>query len=377
MYNFFALPGFNDPATLAALSTTLFQSGNTSMRNIQYILNGTPFALPAGDVTFALGAEYRREGLSASVDGLFASGLALGFNPANTFSGGERASRGAFLEVGVPIVSPKMGVPGVYTLDATVADRYEDIEPGGTNSSPKIGLRWLPFDDSFVIRATAADGFIAPNIYSLYGPASGNSPGVTLPQGNGALTTGGPGGSLSTLTSIQISANQLSNPNLQAAKSHSVTAGFVYSPKAIKGLSVTVDYYKISQIGGVGNPDYTGITADLNANGSASQYAKGFYFADGSQLTTTAKNQVNALNFGSITVVQTPEGDQMTDGMTSISITSSPPTRSAGSTWEPPRTTCSTTCSGRTRARRTTSMRATTRTARTAWAARTACFPAT
>jgi iron complex outermembrane receptor protein len=315
VYNFFALPGFNDPATLAALSTVLFQSGDTSLRNIQFILNGTPFAVPAGDVSFALGGEYRREDLSAAVDGLYASGLALGYNAASTFAGGERASRGAFLEVGVPLVSPKMGVPGVNTLELNLADRYEDIEPGGTNSSPKAGIRWLPFDDSFVLRATAADGFIAPSIFALYGPASGNSPNITLLQGNGALTTGGPGGSLNTYTNIQGSSNQLSNPNLQASKSHSVTLGFVYSPKQVKGLSLTVDFYKISQIGGVGTDDYSSIVADLNAKGSASVYAPGFVFANGATLTTTAPNQVNALNFGEITVVSNPQGDQMTDGL--------------------------------------------------------------
>jgi iron complex outermembrane recepter protein len=315
VYNFFALPGFNDPATLAALEAVLFTSGDTSMRNLQFIVNGTPFALPAGDVSFAVGGEYRREDLSAAVDGLFANGLALGYNPASTFAGGERASRGAFIEVGVPLVSPKMSIPGVYTLDVDLADRYEDIEPGGTNNSPKIGVRWLPIDESFVVRATAADGFIAPSIFNLYGPSSGNSPTFSILQGNGALTTGGPGGSLTTLTTIQGSTNETSNPNLQASKSKSITAGFVYSPKQVKGLSFTVDYYKISQNGGVGDIDYTSVVADLNAKGSASIYAPGFEFANGAALTSTAPNQVNALNFGELTVQKDPQGSQWTNGV--------------------------------------------------------------
>jgi iron complex outermembrane receptor protein len=315
VYNFFALPGFNDPTTLAALETVLFQSGTTSMRNIQAIFAGTPFALPAGDFSFDIGGESRREDLTTSVDGLFANGLAIGYNPANTFAGGERASYGAWAEVGVPLVSPKMNIPGVYTLSLNAADRYESIKPGGSASSPKIGVRWLPFDDSFVIRATAAQGFIAPSIVNLFGPATGNSPTITLLQGNGAITTGGSGGSLNSYTTIQGSANQLSNPNLQAAKSNSVTMGFVYSPKQVKGLSITVDYYKISQTGGVGNIDFSSVVSDLNAKGSGSIYAKGFVFADGSSLVTTAPNQVNALNFGEITVTQNPSGDQTTDGL--------------------------------------------------------------
>jgi hypothetical protein len=65
----------------------------------------------------------------------------------------------------------------------------------------------------------------------------------------------------------------------------------------------------------VGNLDYSTIVADLNAKGSASIYAPGFIFADGSTLTSTAPNQVNALNFGEITVTQNPQGDQTTDGL--------------------------------------------------------------
>jgi iron complex outermembrane receptor protein len=311
VYNFFALPGFNDPATLAALKTTLFASGDASLRNIQFILKGRPFELPAGDVGFALGAETRAEDLSASVDALFANGLALGYNPANSFAGGSRSSKGAFLEVGVPVTSAKQNIPGFYKVDLNLADRYEEIQPGGNANSPKFGLTWMPFDDSFVIRATYADGFIAPSIVSLFGPSVGNSPTLDILEGDGRA---GSGGSKSNLTTIQITANQLSNPNLPSSKSKSYTLGFVYSPKQVKGLSFTVDYYHIKQ-DAVGGFDYTAIAADLNKFGSGSAFAGGFTFADNTRLTTAAPNQVNSTNFGFITVTQNPLGDQWTEGL--------------------------------------------------------------
>jgi len=315
VYNFFALPGFNDPATINAIKTTLFQSGNAGLRDILAIVKGTPFELPAGNLSFAVGADQRGENIDSSVDGLFANGLALGYNAANTFAGGTRSTRGIFAEVGVPLVAPKQGLPGLYTADLTVADRYEEIKPGGNASSPKVTLRVLPFDDEFALRATAARGFIAPSIFSLFGPAEGNSPTFSILQGNGALTTGGTGGSIpGTFTTIQGTANQLSNPLLKASISKSFTAGFVYSPKQVHGLSITVDYYKISQ-DKIGSLDYSSIVADLNAKGSGSAYAPGFVFADGSHLTTTTANQVNALNFGEVTVANNPSGDQWTNGL--------------------------------------------------------------
>jgi len=314
VYNFFALPGFNDPATLSAIRTTLFESGDATLRNIQVIVRGKPFELPAGDVGFALGAEERAEDLSSSVDALFANGLAIGYNPANTFAGGSRSSKGAFLEVGAPVTSPKQDIPGLYKVDITVADRYEKIQPGGHANSPKYGLTWRPVNDDFVIRGTYAEGFIAPSIVNLFGPTLGNQPTFSILEGD-AANTGGAGGSKSNKVVGQFgSANEASNPNRLASKSKSYTAGFVYSPKQIKGLSFTVDYYHVTQ-DKVGSIDYTAIATDLNAKGSGSVYANGFVFADGSRLTSTAPNQVNSVNFGSITIANNPAGDEWTNGL--------------------------------------------------------------
>jgi len=116
VYDFFALPGFNDPATLNAIRTVLLQNAVTSLRDISVRLKGKLFELPAGNLTFALGVETRVEDLTSSVDGLFANGLALGYNQANTFSGGTRSTKGAFVEVGVPLVSPKQAYSGIQHI---------------------------------------------------------------------------------------------------------------------------------------------------------------------------------------------------------------------------------------------------------------------
>jgi len=318
VYDFFALPGFNDPATLNALRTVLFQSGTSSLRDFSVRLTGKPFELPAGNLTFALGVETRVEEITSSVDGLFASGLALGYNAAKTFAGGSRRTRGAFAELGVPVLSPKQSIPGFYELKFTLADRSEKIEPGGNANTPKFGFLWHPIDESFVLRGTYAKGFIAPSIHDLFGPPADNAPSFTLPQGDGSS---GSGGTLNTKVTIQGTSTELSNPSLQPSHAESYTAGFVYSPKQIKGLSLTVDYYWIKQ-DKVGSLDYTAIVADLNAKGSASSYAQdlqhlgtSFTFADGTKLTTTAPNQVNSTNFGQVTVARNPSGDQKTNGL--------------------------------------------------------------
>jgi iron complex outermembrane receptor protein len=314
VYNFFALPGFNDPATVAAIRTTLFDTAATGLHDVRAIFRGTPFELPGGNLSFDVGLEERSESISSSVDGLYSNGLALGFNTKATFAGGSRSSKAVFAEVDVPLVSPKMAMPGVHVLDLQLGERYEKIKPGGNATSPKIELRYLPFDDQLAFRATAAKGFIAPSIFDLFGPSAGNSPTFNILQGDPKLTTGQAGGSLTTKTTIQGTATELSNPGLQASKSNSFTAGIVYSPKQVRGLTLSVDYYKISE-DKIGTLDYTAIATDLNARGSASKYAPGFLFADSSSLASTAPNQVNALNFGSIAVQKNPSGNQYTNGV--------------------------------------------------------------
>jgi iron complex outermembrane recepter protein len=318
VYDFFALPGFNDPASINAVRTTLFQNSVTWLRDVSVRLIGKPVELPAGRLSFAVGVETRTEDLASGVDGLYANGLALGYNPANSFSGGSTSTKGAFIEVGVPLVSPAMGIPAVHSLDVTLADRTEKIKPGGNASTPKFGVLWKPIDESLTLRGTYAKAFLAPSIYYLFGPSSGNSPSLTLPLGDGSS---GAGGSTGTMTNIQVNSVELSNPNLKPGKSESWTAGIVYSPKQLKGLTLTLDYYRIKQ-DHVGSIDYTAVVADLNAKGSGSIYAQdplglgqGFVFADGTKLTTTAPNQVNSTNFGTINVARNPAGDQMVEGV--------------------------------------------------------------
>jgi iron complex outermembrane receptor protein len=312
VYNYFALPGFNDPATIAAIETTLFNSAQSYLKNLRYVITGKPFELPAGDFTFALGAETYREDIASQVDGIFANNLALGYTASATFNGGSRSTRGAFLETGIPITSPSMNVPFFNKLDLTVADRYEQIQPGGNANVPKVGILWHPVDDQFVIRSTWSKGFIAPSIFALYGPPQGSASGFSILAGNGSS---GSGGSLGTITSGQFgNTTFLSNPNLPPSNSESYTAGFVYSPKQLKGFSVSVDYYHIKE-DHVGGADLTGVYADLNAKGSASIYAAGFTFADGTHLTSTAPNQLTSTNVGNINLQANPAGKQRTDGM--------------------------------------------------------------
>lgn len=312
VFNYFALPGYNDPKTIQALQTNLFQNGLSQLWSADAVFRAVLFELPAGKVGSAFGAEYRKEELSSSVDTLFSRGLALGYPSFNSFTGGSRSIKSLFGEVDVPLFSPSVHIPGFYALDVNLSGRHEDLGVSGTSTVPKIALRWQPIDQTLTFRSTYARGFIAPSIFNLFGPPTGANPVIIVPLGNG---TGGAGGATGRVTPVQlVNAVELSNPTLSASKSESFTAGAVYSPREVKGLSVSLDYYHIVQ-DHAGDVDFTGAFADLNANGAASIYASGFTFADGTKLVSNAGNQVTSTNIGGIRIVKNPTGAVKTEGL--------------------------------------------------------------
>ncbi|HUK81542.1 MAG TPA: TonB-dependent receptor plug domain-containing protein, partial [Verrucomicrobiae bacterium] len=63
MYNIFGIEGQNDPTTLDAISTTLFQSGKSVDWTADMVLGGTPFELPGGKIGFAVGGGYESASL--------------------------------------------------------------------------------------------------------------------------------------------------------------------------------------------------------------------------------------------------------------------------------------------------------------------------
>ncbi len=299
-YNIFALSGVgaNSPATLNALRTTLFNTGTAEEWGVDGHINGTPFELPAGQVAFAVGGEFRHESLSLDSDGLTSQNLVPGLSFAGRFPGGSRDQGAGFAEVVIPVFSPTYNVTGLHSLEITTSGRVEQLTPGGNSAVPKVGVRWQPIDEQLTVRASYSEGFIAPTLYSLFGPTRISNPTITVAGSSG-----------------QIQSSLPTNPNLPPSTSENYTAGVVYSPKQIPGLTVSADFYHIVQDGIAYNPDANAMVASLNASGSASPWANGFSFSDGTHLTTTAPNQVTLANFGNLNIPSLPGASQRTDGI--------------------------------------------------------------
>jgi outer membrane receptor protein involved in Fe transport len=216
------------------------------------------FNLPAGGVGFAFGGQFRRENIDQVPDEINLQGDTIGSSPAAITHGG-RKSYGLYTEAIIPIFSAANAIPGFHALEFTAAGRYEAFMNNDTNVMvPKFGMRWQPLDDSLTFRSTWGKGFREPSLYELYA-----SPTASLQTShdplNGTLANGAPCDPRTTpgcqpLLESETATLTQSNPNLQPEDSNAFTAGIVYTPKYVPGLTLSVDLYDIERTGVVNAP---------------------------------------------------------------------------------------------------------------------------
>ncbi|HLH54352.1 MAG TPA: TonB-dependent receptor [Verrucomicrobiae bacterium] len=306
VYNFLGgslTPGAagNAQSTIDALKSTLFYWGQSELWSAQGVFNATPFELPAGKLGIAAGGQYINENLRVLVDGLSQGNLAPGLNVAVPFPAASRKTAAGFIEASIPITGPDMNIPGFYDFSLDVAGRYQTFDPGGDAAVPKISVRWQPLDDEITLRGSYNQGFIAPSIYNLYGPAFASQPNVIIPAHNGLPASIG-----------QVQTEVVGNPNLKASNSEQYGAGIVITPKKlVDGLTLSLDYYRVTQ-DHLPVADYQSVANSLAALGPASPYASGFTTQDG--LPFTSASQVTVDNWLNATFPWQPNGALRTDG---------------------------------------------------------------
>jgi iron complex outermembrane receptor protein len=267
----FATAGLN-PATLANLYGTEVINAVSQLESWDGKIVGRAFALPAGDLGVAVGASFRRESLSGRTDpnGRVTDPVTGSyFGNDQQWIGGafadpfakNRTITGEFAEVRVPVTSSAWNVPVFHELDLTAAVRAEKYSDAGRSTVPKFGFRWEPFDAQFTLRGNYSKSFVAPALYSEYGPTDTRTSNGPIATAFGAAYAGEP-----------FNAEDGNNPNLQPATSVSKTVGFVFKPTFVKGLMVVADYSDITLSGFQGGAGFNNILTSINALGSASPF---------------------------------------------------------------------------------------------------------
>jgi outer membrane receptor protein involved in Fe transport len=159
-----------------------------------------------------------------------------------------------YQEVRVPFTSPTWNFPGFYSFEVDLAEREEwysqntsAVLPSGAfpfqpaahsqynTQKPKVSVRWLPLDPKWIgaltLRGSYTEAFHAPTLSEISpGSSQGSSSNVFDPLLHQSAT---------------VEERVIGNPNLHPEVAYEWSYGIVYSPKWIKGLTLSADWWHI------------------------------------------------------------------------------------------------------------------------------------
>jgi iron complex outermembrane receptor protein len=188
--------------------------------------------LGAGPLALAAGMHYHKRTWDAPASPLTANGQVAS---TSAFVIGSETNTAAFAELQA---TPVKG------LELGVSSRYDHFDTYGNSFTPAAKFKWAPVKQ-FALRGTFERGFRAPN------PAETGNAGSFFSYNGIADPILCPGGASNPFAAgtvigsctLQPAYVQVTSKNLSPEKSKSYTLGIVVDP--IKGLSATLDYYKI------------------------------------------------------------------------------------------------------------------------------------
>jgi outer membrane receptor protein involved in Fe transport len=228
--------GVANPAAFAYVLGNPYRDEIAEQKVAGANLSLTPFATWAGDVSVAIGGEYREESIKGSVPAQFQPIVGVG-TTTNTWSvgnylptNGSYNVKEGYLETVVPL---GLGI------EFNGAVRATDYSTAGYVTTWKAGATWQPIKD-IRFRVTRSRDIRAPNLNDLYQAGASNSDSVRNPFAPGS----GPNGATYDAT-IGYSATIVGNPNLKPEKSDSWNVGAVFSPTFLRGFNASVDYFRI------------------------------------------------------------------------------------------------------------------------------------
>jgi iron complex outermembrane recepter protein len=212
--------------------------------------SGSPFRVPAGNVSIAAGIETRREDVEVVSDPVSAVGNLLVTNLVQ-FTGGYRVNEG-FLEAGIPVLADRSLA---RSLDLNVAARHTDYELSGSVTTWKAGFTWQPVDP-IRVRFTRSRDIRAPNIFEIF-LIGGTGPSAVINRipngvtGRDGTVNVNPLGTANTISNAIRFIGSGGGPNLKPEIGDTTTAGIVFQRG---GFVASLDYYNVELDGAIVRP---------------------------------------------------------------------------------------------------------------------------
>ena len=254
-----ALNLFGDGTAQGSSLTELFTSvnwdggpgrGRSEVTSFEPLLRGDLFRAWGGAVSYAIGAEFRKEVIYSHSEDYRESGLVQSFGEIDTL-GVEKPTTeltAFFAELAIPIVGPENARPGVRSLVLSLQARRDEytfegamgtsglIETKKAATSPRIGFQYMP-NDSIVMRAALSESFQPPTYGSQFG---GDAPlGIAYPWVDPYHPSGVP-----TFNFFPTTLGVF-NPEIKPEFSDNYSTGFEWNSQKMPGLRWSVDWSRI------------------------------------------------------------------------------------------------------------------------------------
>ena len=261
MVNYLAKP-LKIRGTTEQFVASAFIAGDLDEQDIRSPLADNP-------VSIVLGAEYRKETLKLNPDEGFRTGDGAGQGGATHAVSGSYDVAELFVEASIPLVE---GREYVEELLLDTAYRYSDYNYDETTHTYAFRLGWQ-LNPDIRLRSSYQRAVRGPNVQELFlpegfslfemskDPCAGEITdgktelGYTLEQCKLSGVTEDQWGNIEHSPAAQYNALQSGNPDLSPEVAKTWSVGIAFTPEAVDGLSLMVDYYNIQIEQGIRFPD--------------------------------------------------------------------------------------------------------------------------
>jgi iron complex outermembrane receptor protein len=259
------------PEQIDYLQVPLRDGGLDEQRLVEATVSGSAGRLPAGDVQWALGAEYRRESGRYVFDPFRRSGL-VG-DVGSDIPGGQFSTRELYVESRLPLLASA----GLGRIGATFGARHLDYTSFGSGTPWQLALDWaLP--RAWSVRAGYGQVLRAPSLAELYSsrfadytdslvdPCSAPTP----VQRTNCAANGVPGGSYVRDPDQLTQVVSGGNPALRPERGSSANVGLAWRDER---TSLSLDAFRVDVGGYVETLDPQAIVYECANRGTAAACA--------------------------------------------------------------------------------------------------------
>ncbi|MDO9094748.1 MAG: TonB-dependent receptor [Rubrivivax sp.] len=237
------------PAAMAALEGVSARGvelygGEFTMTQVDAVMSGPVFKLPAGDVLMAVGVDSRSEKYkfngnnNAGFSSISSWVFNAPFDNVNALAGVKRDVNAVYTEVIIPVHK---------TTEINLSVRHDRYTGFGGTTNPKASLRFQPID-SLLFRASYSTGFRVPTFNQLYnGITESPNTGAGVPDPATCpanVVSATPGCEAITFTTLFGG-----RPELGPEESKMANVGVVWQPTP--GFSASLDWWDIQREGAI------------------------------------------------------------------------------------------------------------------------------